>query len=465
MRRIPLPLGPLVAEGFTVFRSGVRWLKKDGELCRAGEVIAFCNIGLEPAGRRHSAGDPFAAEMRDFQVAFAPRAAGRVRRAPEVSRGGFLDQLYEAHLWTPERIIGHLECDASDPEHDQTLPVLDLLFLAGRRTTQLAEVRSGLLTGWHDRARAWWNSGGQHLGTVLSLGICEQRGIIRGEHFAFLEFFDAVAGPAHIVYAPDDAIVPCARIALDGFLRSAEDYQQVAADFVRSFAAGPELPTAEDLMFGATVLAALERSPLTETYDILSRLGLSRTGFPDAIILSLNAETPIIWRHKRLGYWLKCHDFRITEAGAAVRAWLRANFEPVRRTIDDVKRDYADLIARIRERSRTEFLVLNVMSTSWSETIGSYAMFERPLSEKLTSVRAKELNVMLHDLAREHGVAIVDVDAIAAELGASHMPDGIHASGLMEAEIRAEMIRVLNTLAIPGFGLEHFPAKCLRGSP
>jgi Cys-tRNA(Pro) deacylase len=59
-------------------------------------------------------------------------------------------------------------------------------------------------------------------------------------------------------------------------------------------------------------------------------------------------------------------------------------------------------------------------------------------------VRAREMNLMLHDLARERNVAILDADAIAADLGTQrHAPDGIHGSGLLETEIRGELIRLL----------------------
>ena len=59
---------------------------------------------------------------------------------------------------------------------------------------------------------------------------------------------------------------------------------------------------------------------------------------------------------------------------------------------------------------------------------------------------------MLCDLARDHDVTIVDADAIAAKLGGRYtMPDGVHTNGAMEAELRAEILRVLKIKKIPGF--------------
>jgi hypothetical protein len=93
------------------------------------------------------------------------------------------------------------------------------------------------------------------------------------------------------------------------------------------------------------------------------------------------------------------------------------------------------------------------MSTSGSETIYNYAPFDRPMGNTLLSIRRRELNLMLHDLARERDVAIVDLDAIAAEFGGNaHLPDGVHSSGALQAEVRGEILRILRARGVPGFG-------------
>jgi hypothetical protein len=47
---------------------------------------------------------------------------------------------------------------------------------------------------------------------------------------------------------------------------------------------------------------------------------------------------------------------------------------------------------------------------------------------------------------------IVDTDAIAADLGAkAHLPDGLHQSGPLQAEIRQEIIHMLAARGVPGF--------------
>jgi hypothetical protein len=87
------------------------------------------------------------------------------------------------------------------------------------------------------------------------------------------------------------------------------------------------------------------------------------------------------------------------------------------------------------------------MSTSGFEDITSYSSFDAPLGETLENISAKEMNLMLHDLADECDFSIVDVDAIAAYLGgAENLPDGIHHSAEMQAMVRSEIIHILNNV-------------------
>ena len=453
MTTVPLCLGPLAADGFVTLRSGIRWLCQDGHLCRPGEIIGYCNIGLMGQAREGRTANPFADEMRDLQVAFAPRFAGRLRIAPDASRGGALDQHYYWLRWTPDFVIAHIDClPGAEPDSDADSG-LRLLLLAGMRMADNTESHAGLLTGWLQRSRAWWTDGGNEFGTVLSLGICELAGVIRGERSAFTELFEALSGPAHFVHLPDNSLVPSARIVTEQLLRTPADCEAIAADFARTFTNGGIVPAASDWIFAGSLLGALQLSPLTQHFDILTREGLQRTGAADAVILSLSSEAPAVLRHRRLGYSLNCHSFRIAHAGPAVRAWLKANFEPIRRGPDDILRDYCHLIDTARAKLNTRFLVVNTMSTSATDDIHNYQSFDRPLGLTLSTVRSKELNLMLHDLAGMREVSIVDLDAIAVDLGAaSHLPDGIHSSGLLQAELRAEIVRILRALKIRGFG-------------
>ena len=454
MSSVPLSLGPLAVPGYVVQRSGVRWLCDDGYVCRPGEVIAFCNIGLIPDGSGAPGPRPFAKEARDFQVALAPRVGGTVSKSGFTSLGGYLDQLVDFQPWTPEFVVGHIQCRPSQRPPDYYVDGgLRLLFLAGHRVTEIAEVRSGLLTGWHDRSRGWWGDGAAGaFGTLLSLGICDQAGTIRGERFAFLEMFEATAGPAQTVFIPDDALMPCTPVLTEQLSRTPAQIEAMTADFAATFSTGAVLPAPSDWIFAGTLLSALQRSPLTDRYEILTRSGLRDAGPANAVLLSLNAEARHIFRHRKLGYSMQFHGFRFADLGPAVRAWLQEHFDRVERTIHDILKDYRLLIDAVRARSDTKFLIQNVMSTVGNETIHHYAPFDRPIGTTLSSVHCKEINLMLHDLARERDIDIVDLDAIAAEFGAMvHLPDGVHPSGAVQTAVRSEILRILQARGVPGF--------------
>ena len=92
-------------------------------------------------------------------------------------------------------------------------------------------------------------------------------------------------------------------------------------------------------------------------------------------------------------------------------------------------------------------MILNRMSTSGYEDISSYMGFDAPLSDTLSNVAAKELNLMLQDIADTRDLSIIDVDSIAAELGgARHLPDGIHQSGAMQVALRQEILHNLSDM-------------------
>ncbi len=452
MSQVPLRLGPLGAPGYRVPRSGVRWLRDERHACRPGEIVACCNLRIVPADPKTGSW-PMGEEVRDFQVALATPVGGRLQRAGNLSRGGFLDRLADHIAWTPEQVIGHVQCRPGerprgpDP-HGETV---GLMFAAGRRVTEVAEDRSGFLTGWHDRLRAWWGEG-DTVGTLLGYGVCEQLGVFRGESIAFAEWYRASAGPAQVVYVPDHVLVPSVAVLAGQCGRSAVEAEAIRADAARSIALGPVAPSPSDWIFAGALVGALLRSPLTESCDVLMRDGLRRTAGPDAVVLSLNAESTAILRHRRLGYALQCHNYRMAaDAGPAVRSWLERDFEVVPRTLGDIADDYRRLVDPAGPRARTAFLVMNAMSTSGFETLHTYAAFDAPLGNALNTIRAKELNLMLHDLAREGGVSIVDNDAIAADMGAAHLPDGVHNSGALQAELRSEILRILRARGVPGF--------------
>lgn len=450
---LSLRLGPLTVEGYAARRSGLRWLREDGAICQAGEPIAFCNIGLIQTGGRRDPAVLFADEALDFQAVLAPRVGGRLRHAPNSSRGGFFDMLDHFQQWTADYEIGTLE-PVGERAAEPADSVLRVIMVAGRRASNLSEDRSGLLTGWHSRTRAWRAETEGPVGTLLCLGVCDLSGAIRGDRRAFLELFQMIEGPAQVVYTPDSPLVHNAAVILDQMRRTNAERDSIAEDLARTFADAATPPQPSDWIHAGATLQALQASPATETYEVLCREGIRRTRPADAIILSAGSEGSRLLRHRRLGYVFHSHGFRLNYAGPAFGAWVRANFEPVRRSLDDVRADYRELFDLIRStRPQTQLLICNTMSTSGYEDLQTYAGFDAPLGETVASVRDKDANLMLHDLARERDVAIVDLDAIAAALGGQRsLPDGVHQNGAMQAELRAEILRILRERGVPGFG-------------
>ena len=449
MTVLPLRLGTLSAEGYDVVRSGIRWLCQDGQSCRRGEILGYCNIRLRPRGSSEGP-EPFKDEARDFQVALVARNGGRFRPQADSSHGGWLDLMAYFHdSWSPDAIVGSLECRPGDLSEDgDTEGGLELLFVAGRRVSELADLRTGLLSGWHDRSRAWWGEHDGPMGTLLSLGLCDLVGVIRGDRMPFAEFLGPVRGPAHAVYFANEASMPCALVVQEQARRTPADTKAIANDLSRSLQSDSDL-TSADFIFAGYLLGSLKQSPVTEGFDILRRSGLGRTGPPDAILMSLNAEPSTYLRHRRLGYALHIAEHRIVDAGPAIRNWLISDFEVVRRSMDDIRRDYEALF---RLRPDAAFLIMNAVSTTGNEDIFNYTAFDSPMGDTLSYIRAKELNLMLHDLTHDNNVSIIDVDAIAADIGiAGHVPDGVHPSGPMQAEVRATILHALRECRIPGF--------------
>jgi hypothetical protein len=436
----------------------MRWLREDGAHCRAGEAFAYCNIGLLPVrGAPPQIAQPFLEEDSDLQVVFAPRIAGRIHRSEVSSRGGFLDQLDLFQLWGPDFVLGHLErAENPGPALPGPEDELELLMMTGRRQADVSEGRQGLLTGWHNRTRAWRARDEAPLGSVLGLGICEMAGFLRGESSAFLELFEAISGPAHAILSEQEPSLPTARIIIEQTMRTKAQYDEIAADLIGHFAGVGARVEPSEWIFLASLLQTLRRAPLAETYDILSRTGLHHTGPADAVLLSAHAESLLLLRHRRLGYTVSIHSHRLGRPAPNAEAWIRENFERIPRTLDDIAGDYRDLTGMIRaapERLPRNLMILNRMSSTGEEDLQNYMGFDAPMSSALASIYSQDLNLVLHDLGREPEVAIVDVDAIAADMGGQrNMPDGIHASGALQSEVRGEILHLLRARGVPGFG-------------
>jgi hypothetical protein len=211
-------------------------------------------------------------------------------------------------------------------------------------------------------------------------------------------------------------------------------------------------PQAQELSFALHLLTeAVGTPPILERSEVITGTGLTELSPPDAIAMTLGSEVAPHFRHKRTGWIIAMHGFRFGPyIGPGISDWLRRDFEPVRRTVDDVRRDLAALAEEVKTRTGALLLVQNLIASNETDRVSNYAWLGEAFDD-CVPVFGNEANLMLSDLTRQRGIAMIDSDALAAELGVRHCPDRFHASReLIEAQ-RNEVHRVLRAHAIPGF--------------
>jgi hypothetical protein len=460
-----LRLPALSARPFNLLRSGLQWLRRSGDHVDAREPVAVCHLRL--SGPRDVPILPLAEEQHDLQLVLAAPMAGTVKYRTDLSRGGYQDLLGSAE-WDAGTSVGSIDAPNGNDE-------LISLGLVGRRGFENGEGRGGLLAGWHERARAFWEgTGAERFGTLLSLGTCEQTAVFRGEDMAFLSWFARAPGPAQIVAVADERCVHSSAVLLQHLRRTPAEAQAITAAVqdwlgermgqldLHSFPAfepgagsgtlAGRWPPAQDLLFALHLLGeSVGSCPILEGSEVLTRGGLVRQGPADVIALSLGSELVPHYRHRRTGWLIAIHGFRIGPyIGPSLAEWLRRDFEPVRRTVVHMQQDLAALAAEVLARTGAALLVQNLVASSALNRVSNYSWLGEAFDQSLPVI-STEANLMLCDLTRSPNVSMIDSDALAVALGVKHCPDGAHASGeLLEAQ-RREIHRILRERRIPGF--------------
>lgn len=448
---LPLRLGPLAPENLRVQRSGLRWLVRDGQSVRSGDLLGYCQIGLLPP-KGGILASPVGMERLDFGVALSAPLAGRVRLRRGMSRGGMLDRLRATATWDAEEVVATLEphapaaAEAAQP---------GLLFTTGLRVHPPIGVRSGMLTGWHARRRVWWDDApdGTPPVTLACLASCDIAGALAGEDADFRELHAQIAGPAHLVLLPELMTVAAGTMALEALRRTPAELEAISDDLRRAFTDGPT-PTAEDWLFVGTLLAALGRNPVALDVPVVTRTGLAQVARPDAMVFSLVGDARTVLRHRRLGYSVALHAYRLQPgmAGLATRAWLETAFVRETRSLAQQGAELAELVMALRDHIPGPIIVANQATTTARDQVHAYAPFDAPLADQVASVRNRDWTLLLTDLARETGLMVLDVDAIVAEMGAAaHLPDGTHPSGALQVALRQETARLLSSAGLRGF--------------
>ncbi len=448
-----LPFGPLVPK-----RSGLHWLVRDGDRVEARQPLAYCNVDFVP-----QAGAPaarvFLDEARDLQLVLASPARGALQLEPGLAGlGGWLDLHGDRIKWEAGSTIARLDGEGP-PE------TLLFYFVAGRRGFEPGEGRGGLLTGWHERLRAFWpGKAGEVPRTLLALGTCEQIPILRGGDPAFAASFAALEGPAQLVVHRDDRLVHSAAILLQQLRRAPEESRQlleivqgelaartksVSASELPSDGPGLRNPLLHDLLAAQNLLAAgLASSPLLEQPDFCSPEGFTRAPPAEAIFLSVVSDFTTHFRHRRTGWLIAMHGFRIEDLGAAGRAWLREEFESFTFSLAEIEANLAALAEELRERTGARLFISNIIATSSWNRIPNYAWLgdEFPRAGPVATGAA---NLMLERLEARGLCAVVDLDAVTAEHGGRHCPDRVHASGPLPGAYRGELLELLSSRGPP----------------
>jgi hypothetical protein len=460
-----LVLPALSAEPARMRRSGLRWLRESGAQVRAREPVAVCYVRLSGVG---DAPVPLAEEQNDLQVVLAPRAACQFHQKADVSEGGYRD-LVETDEWRAGEYVADAESLAGSIE-------LQPLILAGRRGFESGEGRGSLLAGWHERVRGFWPGAGKvdRYGTVLSLGTCEQNAVFRGDDTAFLSWFARAPGPVQLVAVSDERCVHSSAVLLQHLRRTPAEalaitnavYEWIGQRIaLRGPAAFPGFdpeashgtlhgrwPEAQEISFAFHLLTeAVGTSPILERTEILTARGVAELPPPEAIALTLGSELAHHFRHKQTGWIIALHSFRFGPfIGPGVMDWLRRDFEPVKRSVADMRQDLAALADEVRARTAGTLVVQNLVASTITDRVANYSWLGDSVDESV-AVRGNEANLMLGELTRDHAIVMIDSDALAAELGVDQVPDRFHASGALVEAQRAEMHRVLRELQVPGF--------------
>ncbi len=447
-------------------RSGLRWLRRSGDIIEARAPIAFCYVRLSDP-RSSDRPLPLREEQNDLQVVLAPSDACKITYSEGLSKGGYQDMV-ESGDWRSGEYV-------ADAESLHGSGILLPLVLAGRRGFENGEGRGTLLAGWHEKVRGFWEGEGTgRFGTVLALGTCEQTAIFRGEDTAFLSWFARAPGPAQLVAVSDERCVHSSAVLLQ-HLRRTPDEARAITDAVYSWigerigrtdsscfpafqpgsARGTlhgRWPESQDILFAMHLLAeAVAASPILERSEVITGGGIVELNAPDAVALTLGSEFAPHFRHRRTDWIIALHGFRFgLYIGANFTEWLRRDFEPLTRTVADSQRDLAALAGEVKARTGAALLVQNLIASTAAERISNYSWLGDAFDASV-AVIGNEANLMLSDLTRHHNIAVIDSDALAAELGVKHCPDRFHAAReLVEAQ-RDEMHRVLREFSIPGF--------------
>ena len=248
MKRVSLFLGDIRFDNISINMSRVKWLHDDGQYCKKGTPIAYCNIQLKFCDFFSSS----SGEMNDLQVIFIMPVNGTLIIPRVTTDKSLSNQLTHSPLWETSTIL----CDAliEDEQSLNEFITAEFIIAAGKRYASFAENRSGILSGWFERSRAWVGDKGHIKNTILTLGICDILDALKGTQVAYLDFIQLMPTPSQIILFPDGVLIPTAAMALDQLERSTKNINEITVNFSTMIKNNPQIFSAEDYIFLGSVL-------------------------------------------------------------------------------------------------------------------------------------------------------------------------------------------------------------------
>jgi hypothetical protein len=168
---------------------------------------------------------------------------------------------------------------------------------------------------------------------------------------------------------------------------------------------------------------------------------------PDAVVLSVHAsvieQLPVHRQHtfplQPPGDWNETFD-------ATQKHWLSDRFlPPAPLSPENFRSAMRNLIGTIRERVDVPILALNGSSVDPEDQIFAYG----PDTTDALALRMHRFNLALLEISADTGLAIIDVDRIVGELGATaHIPAFLRYSPEAGRAIRDECLRVIGEMGV-----------------
>ena len=159
----------------------------------------------------------------------------------------------------------------------------------------------------------------------------------------------------------------------------------------------------------------------------------------DAFILSLQPDiTTSLVRDRVARYFF--YPSNRERWAAEDNAWLQGNFvQSPPLDVGQSMRNFALIVARIRERSKSPILVYNLSSLIPGEWVHDY----QGLGE-IYSARIRRFNLGLIGLSQRTGIPIVDVDSVVARVGADRVKlDAVHLNAQGCRLVAEEVVKIL----------------------